>query len=80
MELMDADAISKHIAQGRDRLRALGVSEKREQTYYEQLSGTDEFRDDDQDARAFETAIVGLELSPLDREFVRQVLDSGDGR
>lgn len=78
MPVIDADAILKQITENADRLRALGVSKEREDTYYSDLSM--DGCDPDRDETTFRTVVDGLSLSENDRAFVKRVLDSGDGR
>ncbi len=78
MPVIDADAILKQITENTERLRALGISKEREDTYYSSLSieGCDPAKDEE----TFRIVVGGLSLSESDRVFVKRVLDSGDGR
>jgi hypothetical protein len=76
--MMNQEEILEKIRKERERLRALGVSEEREERYYNGLSI--DSRDPEEDGRAFAKAIDGLNLSAIERAFVKEVLDLGDGR
>jgi hypothetical protein len=78
MPVIDAGAILKQITENTERLRALGISKEREDTYYSNLSieGCDPVKDEE----TFRAVVDGMNLSEDDRTFVKCVLDGGDGR
>ena len=78
MPIIDREAILKKISEDRERLRTLGISEDRENAYYNALSP--ESSDPSRDEEAFRDAIADLNLAEDEQAFVRRVLDDGDGR
>ncbi len=76
--MMSQEEILKKIREDLERVVELGISTDRQKRYHNELSI--ERRDPDQDERAFADATSGLNLSAVDLAFVKEVVNSGDGR
>jgi len=76
--MMSADEILDYNRRRRDAAIALGVSHDRQERYYSALSPEND--DPNEDEKAFANATSDLNLSTVDLAFIKEVLDSGDGR